>query len=117
MKFPIIELIDRYAIAKLKWQKTESNKEELDFYTHQISGIDTSKILDLIDELTDIHMEIWNLEWQLKQGVEDQLPLAEIGRRAIKIRDYNNKRVAIKNKCASMMNSDIIEVKTDHLSS
>jgi len=116
MKFPIIELIDRYAIAKLKWQKTQSNKEELDFYTDQVSEIDTSSITDLIEDLTEIHREIWNLEWQLKQGVEDQLPLEEIGRRAIKIRDYNNKRVAIKNKCAEMLSSNVKEVKTNHLS-
>lgn len=116
MKFPIIELIDRYAIAKLKWHKTQSNKEELDFYIEQVSEIDMDKISDLIDEIYNIHKEIWNLEWQLKQGVEDQLPLDEIGRRAIKIRDYNNKRIKIKNKCAEILDSDVKEVKTDHLS-
>ena len=117
MKFPIIELIDRYAIAKLKWQKTQSNKEELKFYEEQVSQIDTSNVLALIEELTNIHKEIWNLEWQLKQGVEDQLSLEEIGRRAIKIRDYNNKRVSIKNKCAEILDSNVREIKTDHLSS
>ena len=116
MKFPIIELIDRYAIAKLKWQKTQSNKEELEFYEEQVSQIDTSNILDLIEDLNNIHKEIWNLEWQLKQGVEEQLSLEEIGRRAIKIRDCNNKRIIIKNKCAEILNSSVREVKTDHLS-
>jgi hypothetical protein len=116
MKFPIIELIDRFAIAKLKWQKTQSNKEELEFYTTEMLSIDTTAIMDLIDELVQIHTQIWNLEWQLKQGVEEQLSLSEIGRRAIKIRDYNNKRIVIKNKCANALGSSVVEIKTDHLS-
>ena len=48
---------------------------------------------------------------------EAELPLEEIGRRAILIRDWNNKRVAIKNHIAEQLKTDQVrETKTDHLS-
>ena len=34
--FPIIELVDRYCIAKLKFAKTSKNQEEFAFYQNQL---------------------------------------------------------------------------------
>jgi hypothetical protein len=65
--------------------------------------------------MTDIHHAIWDLEWQLKSGVEQMLSLAEIGRRAIAIRDFNNKRIAYKNSVASILGHPVKEIKQDHL--
>jgi len=114
--FPIIELFDRYAIACVKWERTNANEDELMFYKDQIEQFDTKSVYQLIYELIDIHNAIWDLEWQLKTGVEDQLPLDEIGRRAIKIRNYNNQRITIKNKIAELLNDTVREIKQDHLS-
>jgi hypothetical protein len=115
--FPILELIDRLCIARVKWERTKSNKEELDWYETVWHNLPSSPELeDNIKHLTEIHNEIWNLEWQLKSGVEEQLSLEEIGRRAIKIRDYNNKRIALKNSTAALFNSPVREIKQDHLS-
>jgi hypothetical protein len=63
-----------------------------------------------------IHNQIWNLEWQLKSGVEHLLPLDEIGRRAIAIRDWNNRRITYKNSIAELFSLKMREIKTDHLS-
>ena len=49
-KFPVIELVDRYCIAKLKFEKIGDNKEELDFYTEQLRDIN----FDLIKEELDL---------------------------------------------------------------
>jgi hypothetical protein len=114
--FPIIELVDRYAIAKLKFDKTAANQTELDFYTHQLAQQDVSKISSELNELYNIHQEIWNLESSLKSGTEHELPLNEIGRRAIEIRNWNNRRVAIKNQIAELLNCPVREIKKDHLS-
>ena len=114
--FPAIELFDRYAIACVKWQRTKSNKEELNFYQQQIESFDVNIIKPHIDQLIEVHNSIWDLESELKTGVEHNLPLEEIGRRAIKIRDYNNKRISIKNSIAIALGDPVLEIKKDHLS-
>ena len=114
--FPIIELVDRYAIALLKFNKTQANKEELDFYSHQLTEFDITQIEAELDALYNIHGCIWKLEAELKTGREAELALDEIGRRAIAIRDYNNKRIALKNSIAEKLKCSVREIKKDHLS-
>jgi hypothetical protein len=115
-KFPVIELFDRLAIAEVKWERTQSNQEELAWYRDQLFDFDLLSIQNLFNDLKNIHQQIWNLESELKSGVEDQLSLEEIGRRAIAIRNHNNKRVAIKNQIAEVLNCNVREIKKNHLS-
>jgi hypothetical protein len=114
--FPIIELVDRLAIAEVKFKRTKANEEELLWYMNQSLRIDLAEIVDEYEELKRIHDEIWELEAELKTGREAELGLEEIGRRAIAIRDHNNKRVALKNKIAEKLNCVVREIKKDHLS-
>ena len=104
--FPVIELVDRLAIAEVKFQRTKANEQELLWYMNQAIRID----------LKHIHNEIWDLEAELKTGREAELSLEEIGRRAIAIRDHNNKRIALKNSIAEKLNCPVREIKKDHLS-
>jgi hypothetical protein len=115
-KFPIIELIDRLAIAEVKFQRTGANEQELAWYKNQAIHIDLDKIVNEYEDLKRIHNEIWNLEAELKSGREADLALEEIGRRAIAIRDHNNKRVALKNAIAEKLNCPVREIKKEHLS-
>jgi hypothetical protein len=114
--FPIIELVDRLAIAEVKFQRTRANEEELVWYMNQAVRIDLSQIVDEYEELKKIHNEIWDLEAELKTGRESELSLEEIGRRAIAIRNHNNKRVALKNSIAEKLGCVVREIKQDHLS-
>lgn len=114
--FPIIELIDRLAIAEIKFKRTKANEEELLWYMNQALRIDLSLIIEEYEQLKEIHNEIWELEGLLKTGKEAELSLEEIGRRAIIIRDHNNKRVALKNLMAEKLNCPVREIKKDHLS-
>ena len=114
--FPVIELVDRLAIAEIKFKRTKANEEELFWYMNQALRIDISAIVDEYEDLKKIHDEIWELEAQLKTGRESELSLEEIGRRAIAIRDHNNKRVALKNRIAEKLNCSVREIKQDHLS-
>jgi hypothetical protein len=115
--FPVIELIDRLAIADIKFKRTGgANAEELTWYMNQAVVYDIEKIQDLYINLMAIHNQIWELEAELKTGRESELPLEEIGRRAIAIRDHNNKRIAIKNAIAERLGCDVREIKQDHLS-
>jgi uncharacterized protein YxjI len=114
--FPIIELVDRYAIALLKHNKTQANLEELTFYKNQLSDYDLTEIELELQNLYQIHSQIWQLESDLKSGRENQVPLEEIGRRAIEIRDWNHKRITLKNTMAEKLECKIREIKHDHLS-
>lgn len=121
---PELELIDRLCIARVKYERTNgANQDELDWYDERYRDMiatlsdEQRSVLDSnILEITNIHNQIWNLEWQLKSGVEHLLPMDEIGRRAIAIRDWNNRRITYKNSIAELFGMKMREIKTDHLS-
>lgn len=114
--FPVIELVDRLAIAKVKWQRTQSNQDELEWYTKQASNYDMQSVSDLFDKLVAVHHQIWELESDIRKGYDEKLGLEEIGRRAILIRNHNNQRVNIKNQLAESLGCSIKEYKFEHLS-
>lgn len=121
---PELELIDRLCIARVKFERTSGgNQDELDWYESHyqelIQNLSPDQLTQLendIAEITKIHNQIWDLEWQLKSGVEHLLELDEIGRRAIAIRDWNNRRITYKNSIAALFGLKMREIKTDHLS-
>ena len=57
-----------------------------------------------------------HLESELKSSMEAQLELAEIGRRAIEIRNFNNKRIQLKNAIAEKLGCSVREIKAQHIS-
>jgi hypothetical protein len=114
--FPIIELVDRYSIAQLKFKRTYGNQAELDFYTEQLKPHDLSKIQNELEELNNIHDCIWDLEALLKSGRESEISLEEIGRRAIEIRNWNHRRIELKNRMADILGCTVREIKQNHLS-
>jgi len=114
--FPVIELFDRLAVAEVKWEKTSANHAELAWYSSQVTHYNLDLVKDLFEKLKEIHQQIWSLESQLKSGCEDQVSLEELGRRAITIRDWNNKRISIKNQMADVLKCPVREIKKDHLS-
>jgi hypothetical protein len=121
---PELELIDRLCIARVKYHRTTGgNQAELDWYEARyqelLARLTESQQQTLtynIAEITRIHNQIWDLEWQLKSGVEHLLSMAEIGERAIAIRDWNNRRITYKNSIAELFGLELREIKTDHLS-
>ena len=115
-QFPVIELVDRLSIAEVKWQRTQANAPELAWYQQQMTHLDIDSIRTELDQLKDIHNAIWELEKELKSGQEQLLPLEEIGRRAIAIRNFNNQRIQLKNKMALLLDCAVREIKNDHIS-
>jgi lysophospholipase L1-like esterase len=114
--FPVIELFDRLAIATVKWKKTQNNKDELRWYQNQTKFFKLDLVDHLLKELIEVHESIWESESELKSGKEHRLPLEEIGRRALIIRDKNNYRVKLKNLIADKLLCLVKEIKKDHLS-
>lgn len=115
--FPVIELVDRYTIARVKYEKTAgANAAELNFYTAQMAKLQVELIQAELLVLEDIHRRIWAMEDDFKKCRIDGADLAEIGQRALDIRDLNNYRVQYKNSIADKLNDPVKEIKQDHTS-
>jgi hypothetical protein len=120
---PICELCDRLTIAKLKLQRLPAEELNKTLLRKQIAyyetGIDHNdpKICDLIAALLDINGQMWDAEHDIRKGLDDILGLAEIGKRAIKIRNLNCIRVAIKNKITMLAGQpEFSDCKMNHIS-
>ena len=112
MKFPVIEIVDRYAIDVVKYEKTNgANQEEFDFYLEQMKSTNINPLNTKVIELIEHHSYVWSLEDDFKKGRIDALPLEEIGRRAIHIRDIGYKRQELKNTLAELMEDPVREIK------
>ena len=100
MKTSIGEIVDRYSICKLKSERLQLDlSQEINELTSEMNlynGLD-----EYINELYKVNGNIWDLESDIRKCNEAILGLEEIGRRALKIRDFNNIRVSIKNKINS----------------
>jgi hypothetical protein len=76
------------------------------------------KLISNVIRLTSMNIEIWNLEHEMRKGAEggSPYPLEEVGRRAIKIRDLNRKRIEYKNIINDLVGNLYRETKVNHLS-
>lgn len=112
MKFPVIEIVDRYCIAIVKSAKTnDANAEELDFYSKQMDEVGIDKLHPLVHQLVQHHEYVWSLEDDFKKCRIDSLPLEEVGQRALHIRDVGFKRMELKNALAELYNDPVREIK------
>jgi hypothetical protein len=112
MKFPVIEIVDRYCIAIVKSVKTNNaNAEEVKFYSEQMHEAGIPKLHPLIQQLIQHHEYVWSLEDDFKKAKIDALPLEEIGQRALHIRDIGYIRLKLKNDLAELFNDPVREVK------
>lgn len=114
--FPVGELIDRLIIARIKSEKLGLLTNESEWYEQSVLNLDLSVVKLEMTELKQAHLKIWEMESLLKSGLEEKISLEEIGRRAIKIRDYNGQRIIIKNRISEKLGCNVVEIKKDHLS-
>ena len=114
---PLSEILDRYTITKLKSERTnEDVSEELRTYKKEIDNPDyverSNEIVSFIDRLYEINGELWNTEGDIRKGVE--MPLEEIGRLALKVRDLNCKRNEIKAEIVDTFSEGFKEIKINY---
>lgn len=100
MFYPSADLYDRYTIECLKRDRASAEN------TAHIIALNNAieqrgRYEDLIEELYTVNGQIWDLESDIRKGKEGELGLEEVGRRAIAIRELNNKRIFIKNLVAA----------------
>jgi len=121
MKMPISEILDRYSIAILKKERANAeNQQEIEDLTKEIESYKETHgefINDKIDKLIEINGMIWDLESDIRKGREGELGLEEVGRRAIKIREFNKIRVGYKNDVVEVFGEGYKDIKMNHASS
>ncbi len=68
-----------------------------------MQGIDCSDFVlnDLVHKLEKINGKMWDAEYNIRRGLDDDAPMEEIGRRALVIRELNLERIAVKNQIAA----------------
>lgn len=76
------------------------------------------KLITNVVRITQMNVEIWNLEHEMRKCAEGlaNTSLEEVGRRAIKIRDLNRKRIEYKNLINDLVGNHFRETKINHLS-
>ncbi len=117
---PLPELVDRLIISEIKNEKNnneecknELKKYELIYKYYQEKGIHIDG--DIYRKLKDIHLKIWELESDIRKGLEKIFSNDEIADRTLRIRDLNKSRIETKNAIALKYKFPK-EVKHDHAS-
>ena len=117
MKMPLSEILDRYTITKLKSERTDEDvSDELKTYKREIDNPDyiekSSQIVSFIDRLYGINGLLWDTEKDIRKGVD--MPLEQIGRLALKVRDLNCKRNEIKAEIVGAFAEGFKEIKINY---
>ena len=112
MKMPISEILDRYTITKLKSERTDEDvQEELECYLKEINSYGAD-LDEYINSLYIANGKLWDTESDIRKGTN--LPLEEIGRLALKVRDLNCDRNAIKAEIVEKFSEGFKEIKINY---
>ena len=111
MKMPLSEIIDRYTITLLKSQRTDEDvAKELNAYKKEIPEGDS--VETFIDRMYEINGKIWDTEGDIRRGVD--MPLEEVGRLALIVRDLNQIRNGIKGEVVDEFAEGFKEIKVNY---
>ena len=120
MEMSIGEFMDKISIQLHKVDKIgeESYPVFVKLTEELLLKTPTEHIEEVIKSLRELHRingEIWILESDLRRGKEKSLGLKEVGKRAIKIRNWNRKRIAEQNRLIDIFGG-FKNIKKDHSS-
>ncbi len=109
---PISEIIDRYTITKLKSERTDEDvKDELIVYQKELQEYAVN-LDNYIALMYSINAKIWDTESDIRRGAD--LPLEEVGRLALKVRDLNCERNGIKADIVDKFSEGFKEIKINY---
>ena len=113
MKMPISEILDRYTITKLKSERTnEDVSQELETYLQEIYS-HKEDLNNYIQELYLVNGKIWDTEVDIRRGAD--LPLEEVGRLALIVRDLNCERNAVKARIVDRFSEGFKEIRINYI--
>lgn len=111
------EFIDKLTIVSKKdLCGLPGAKEELSTMMSWLNkkGVDANLVLSII-RIAQTNMDIWHHEHAVRNAAEGSMPLSEVGRRSIMIRNTNKIRVKYKNELDIICKEGQVEEKIHHL--
>lgn len=116
------DIADRFSILDLKMDRLPEEMREQVIEEHrayQRAVFEENIPIEACCRLKEINGKIWDLEYDIRMGKlanpKTESEFAEIGRRALAIRDLNAQRIAEKNSITAFMGGHM-EVKGLHAS-
>ena len=126
MKVPISEIIDRYTITKLKTERTDEDVSgELNSYREEIDKYKID-VEEYINRMYKINGTLWNYETQMRKLMDskngtgpivdaNELPLEEIGKLALLVRDINGTRNGLKSEIVEKFSEGFKDIKINYV--
>jgi len=127
MKMPISEIIDRFTITKLKTERTnEDVSDELNAYKSEIEQYNLDDVSPYVDRMYEINGTLWNYETQMRKLMDckngttqvvdvNDLPLDEIGKLALLVRDLNGTRNRVKSEIVEKFSEGFKDIKINYV--
>ena len=127
MKMPISEIIDRYTISKLKSERTnEDVSHEVNSYSEEIGQYNTEEVTPYVEKMYEINGTLWDYETRMRKLMDSRngtgpvvdandLPLAEIGKLALLVRDLNGTRNGVKSKIVEKFSEGFKDIKINYV--
>ena len=127
MKMPISEIIDRYTISKLKSERTnEDVSHEVRSYSEEISQYNSEEVTPYVDKMYEINGTLWDYETKMRKLMDSRngtgpvvdandLPLAEIGKLALLVRDLNGTRNGVKSEIVEKFSEGFKDIKINYV--
>ena len=127
MKMPISEIIDRFTITKLKTERTnEDVSDELNSYKSEIEQYNLDDVSPYVDRMYEINGTLWNYETQMRKLMDckngttqvvdvNDLPLDEIGKLALLVRDLNGTRNGVKSEIVEKFSEGFKDIKINYV--
>src|SRR3989344_706650 len=128
MRYPLDELLDKRSIVLLKIERIKDDDlkerlwKEFSDYTVAIweyikEGVCTiQQVEEWHRELYESNGATWDLESGIRKGQIGDMSLEDVGRTAMKIRESNGIRVAIKSKIVEIVGIGYKDIKINHAS-
>lgn len=127
MKMPISEIIDRYTISKLKSERTnEDVSHEVNSYSEEISQYNAEEVTPYVEKMYEINGTLWDYETRMRKLMDSRngtgpvvdandLPLAEIGKLALLVRDLNGTRNGVKSEIVEKFSEGFKDIKINYV--
>ena len=124
---PISEIIDRYTISKLKSERTnEDVSHEVNSYSEEIGQYNTEEVTPYVEKMYEINGTLWDYETRMRKLMDSRngtgpvvdandLPLAEIGKLALLVRDLNGTRNGVKSEIVEKFSEGFKDIKINYV--